>query len=185
MKKRFISLFSMAIMTTALGLAANAQDVKQDTPVPPAPEKKAEKPLRKGFVGAEGFRRGKMHGRKMARMRYLHGINLSDEQKQQIRAILQANRPSPEQMELLRGLIAAKRNGTITPEQQEELRRIRESARERAQSIHTQIRAILTEEQRAEIERRKQEMRERIKNRQNGPFRGKRMERPDKPVVNN
>jgi hypothetical protein len=59
MKKRFISLFSMAIMTTALGLAANAQDVKQDTPVPPAPEKRLKNRCEKVLAELRVFVGGK------------------------------------------------------------------------------------------------------------------------------
>lgn len=185
MKNRLFSLLSMSVLTTAFAVAAQAQEVKQDPPTPPSPEKRTDKPFRKGFGGPEGFRRGRMHGRRMAGIRAFRGLNLSEEQRQQIRSIMQANRPSPEQLERVRLLIAAKRNGTITPEQQEELRQIRESAKERARSVHTQIQAILTEEQRAEIERRKQEMRERMKNRPERPFKGKPFAKPNEPVVNN
>lgn len=175
----------MGILTAVFGVVVNAQDVKQDPTTGVPQEKRAEKPFRKGFGKGDGFRRGRMHGRKMAGLRLMHGINLSDDQKQQIRAIMEANRPTQENKERVRTLLTAKRNGTITPEQEEELRRIRDAARERAQSVHTQIQGILTPEQRAEIERRKQEWRERIKNRRNGDAPLKRFQKPNEPVVNN
>jgi Spy/CpxP family protein refolding chaperone len=106
----------------------------------------------------------------------MRGINLSDVQKQQIRAIMEANRPTQENKERIRSLLTAKRNGTITPEQEAELRQIREAARQRSEAVRSQIQAVLTEEQKAEIERRKQEWRERRQNRRN---------KPGNPVVNN
>lgn len=176
MRKRIFSFFSIGILTAAFGVVVNAQDVKQEPTTGVPQEKRAEKPFRKGFGKGEGFRRGRMHGRKMAGLRLMRGINLSDAQKQQIRAIMEANRPTQENKERIRSLFTAKRNGTITPEQEAELRQIREAARQRSEAVRAQIQAVLTEEQKAEIERRKQEWRERRQNRRN---------KPGNPVVNN
>ena len=181
MNRRFLSIFSMTILTAGFCLIVNAQDVKQDQTVGAPPDKRAETPFEKGFGKNDRFRRGRLQRRKMAGMKLMKGLYLSDEQKQQIRAILEANRPSPENKERIRSLLVAKRNGSITPEQEAELRQIREAAGQRFETVQSQIQAVLTDEQKAEIERRKQEVRERIQTRHEY----QRSKRQDRPISNN
>jgi Spy/CpxP family protein refolding chaperone len=55
----------------------------------------------------------------------------------------------------------AKRNGTITPDQQAQLDQFRNAGRERMRGVHEQIINVLTAEQKAQLEAKKAEMKAR------------------------
>jgi Spy/CpxP family protein refolding chaperone len=112
---------------------------------------------RDGF-GGKGFRRG---GRGGGFMGELRGIELTDAQKQQIKTILDANRPDQAAMEEFRTLHDAKRNGTLTAEQQERLKTLKQQSMEKGQALHQQILAVLTPEQLQQVEKNKAEMKQR------------------------
>ena len=160
-------LFS--ILTVALGVVIfSAFTMAQDPPTPtPTPDKAAKRSkmdrtlgrdqmARKGFGGRHGMHGGAMRG--------LHGLNLTDTQKEQIRTIMQSSRPDQATITEVRTLGKAKRDGTITAEQQARLTALRTQSREKARSVHTQIEGVLTPEQKAQIETRKQQMRQRFDN---------------------
>jgi Spy/CpxP family protein refolding chaperone len=86
-------------------------------------------------------------------------------------------------MDQMHTLMEAKRDGTITPEQQEQLKTLRQQGKEKAQSIHQQIQAILTPEQIAQIEKNKQERKERWEQRRQQGEPNK-PQTPDKPTDN-
>jgi len=150
-KSKFLSAITASFAVAAFSTFAAAQET------PRAAEKtdgqKAEKMERKGFAkhGERGMRMGGgMHG--------LRGIELSDVQKEQLRKIHEANRPNDAARQELRTLAQAKRDGTITADQQERMRTLRSEARAKGQAVRLQIEAILTPEQRQQIETRKVEM---------------------------
>lgn len=95
----------------------------------------------------------------------LHGINLTDEQKAQLKAIREAYPPDPQAAEELRTLMKARRSGTITPEQQERLDTLQTQARDRSQAIRTQIEGVLTPEQLETLHRRQERRQEQMERR--------------------
>lgn len=86
----------------------------------------------------------------------LHGLDLTDEQKAQIKTIRESYPPDPQAAQELRTLMKARRSGTITPEQEERLNALQTQARERSQAIRTQIEGILTPEQLETLHRRQE-----------------------------
>ena len=93
-------------------------------------------------------------------MGLMRGINLTDAQKEQIKAIRLANKPDRSNFEAMRTIMSAKRDGTITADQEAQLKTFKEQARAKGQLVHQQIDAVLTAEQKAQIETRKQEMKQ-------------------------
>ncbi len=178
LKSRFFTIFTAAAATAAFATFTIAQDSSATT----APEKKAEKRMkgegkRMGGKGHFG-KRGGMMGMRAGRMGGLRGIELTDVQKEQIKAIREANKPVDNNREAMRTLVKAKRDGTITPEQDAQLTATREAAKARMQNVHAQIQAVLTPEQKAQIEQRKNEMKQKREE-----FRQNREQRRQRPVV--
>ena len=112
------------------------------------------------FEGKRGFgHRGMGKGRMgMGKMGMFRGIELTEDQKAQFKAIHEANKPSQELREEMMTLHAAKRAGTITADQQLRIDTLKAQAKERHASVKSQIEGILTAEQKLQIETRKQEM---------------------------
>ena len=145
-------LITGAIAVSAFAFAASAQDTKV------AP--KAD--VQRAHDGMRGERMGRRGGPGGFELR---GINLTDAQKDQIHQIHEANKPSQAQIDEMRTLREAKKNGTLTADQQARLQALRTEGKQKAESIHSQILAILTAEQKAQIETRRQEMRQRMEQR--------------------
>ncbi|MEO7674704.1 MAG: hypothetical protein ABIU09_11590, partial [Pyrinomonadaceae bacterium] len=80
----------------------------------------------------------------------------------------------------LKTLKQAKRDGTITAEQQERAKALRSHAREKGEAVRLQIEGILTPQQRQQLETRKQEMRQKMQER-----RQMRQARPTTPEKTN
>lgn len=157
-KNKFFTGITLAVAVGAFATFASAQET---TTTPQEGVTKQEKRER-GFGKRGGFgkgMRGGKHGGGM--MRGLRGIELTDAQKEQIRAIRQANRPADTNREEIRTLMEAKRAGTLTAEQQEQLRTFKQQRRAQAEVVQAQIMAILTPEQIQQIEQNKQEMKQR------------------------
>ena len=166
LKNKFFTFTAAAAATFAFSAIGMAQE--PTTTTTPA-EKKVEKFHKgegRGMGGKQhGMRQGKqgMHRGGMKHM--MHDLNLTEEQKTQIRSIRQANKPSPELREEVRTLATAKRDGTITAAQQERLTALRTQAKERGRLVHEQIQGVLTAEQKAQIEQKKLEMKTRMEER--------------------
>lgn len=187
LKQKFVSALTLAFAVLGLTIFVSAQDKSSTTDDSARPEKHE----RRGF-GRKGEGRGE-HGKGMRggpgrhMMRGLHGLDLTDAQKEQVRGIMESKRAGFEQTrEQLRPLHEAKRNGTITAEQQTQLDTLRTQMRQDGEATHQQILGILTPEQRTKLEERKAEMqkrREEFKERRRE--RGPRPGAPaDKPVEN-
>lgn len=159
---RFSSILTVALAVFALSTFTLAQDDKAATP---APEKdKAEKHFKghgfgkHGGHGDHGKRFGHRHGKMM---RHLNALNLSDAQKTQIRSIMEANKADQTTRDEMRTLFEAKRNGTLTAEQQARIDTLKEQAKANAKAAHEQIMNVLTAEQRTQLEQKKAEMKQR------------------------
>lgn len=186
LKQKFVSALTLAFAVLGLSIFASAQDKPADTGDQARPAARE----RRGGFGHKGEGRGMhkgMRGGPGAHMlRGLHGLDLTDAQKEQVRGIMESNRANFEQTrEQLRPLHEARRNGTITAEQQTQLDNIRTQMRQNGEAMHQQILGILTPEQRAKLEARKAEMEKRREEfREERRERGPRKERTEKPVEN-
>lgn len=163
LKFKFISLTVAGAIAVFSG-ASMAQDAKatdQDG-------QKAEKHHRHGGDG-EGFGHRKFgrgefgmrggHGFGMRGM--MRGIELTEAQKEQFKALRTANKPDQSQFEALAPLFEAKRNGTITPEQEAQLKAFRQQRQARMKTMHEQFLSILSADQRAQLEKNKADMKAR------------------------
>lgn len=159
-------LFSFAVLTLGLAFGAAAVSAQERT-APAGSPNSADSPRR-----MEGRHRKRGGDRMM--MRELRGIKLSDAQKEQIRIIQETYKPSQPEMDEMRMLMKAKRDGTATEEQKARITSLDAARKQRMETIHTQILGVLTSEQKAQIEKRKAdrekrmaERRERTKSRVN------------------
>jgi Spy/CpxP family protein refolding chaperone len=109
---------------------------------------------RDGF-GGKGFHRGG------GGLRGLRDLNLTDAQKEQIRTIMEANRPNQNSFEEMKALRDATRDGTLTDAQKDQLKSLREARRAQSENVRAQVLAILTPEQRQQLEAKKAEMQQR------------------------
>lgn len=161
LKNKIISAITMVFAIVALSTFVSAQDTTKESN-----DQKPKREWRKGDGFGKGmgrgFRRGGKRGGPMAGLR---GINLTDAQKEQIKGILEANKPAEGLREEVRTLARAKKDGTITAEQQARLTTLKEEAKTKGRLVHEQIQAVLTVEQKQQIETRRQEMRQRMEER--------------------
>ena len=158
LRSKFLTVFTAAAATAALTTFTMAQEGTTT----PAPEKKAEKRA-KGFGknkanGMHGVQRHGKMGMRFGRMGGLRGVELSDAQKEQIKAIREANKPTGQYAEEVRAIAQARKDGTITDAQKERIKAIRQEMMAKRQDVHSQIQAVLTAEQKAQIEQRRNEM---------------------------
>lgn len=114
--------------------------------------------------GQEGPHAGRRH-RRMERHRdfaALRELNLSEEQRQQQRAILQRQREDTkrqrDELFKLREKMAA---GTLTAEDQVRAQALRRELHDSMQSMRTEMQNVLTAEQRAKLDQLKRERKER------------------------
>lgn len=168
LRNRFFTIFTVIAGIALFSIAGFAQDTKTtDKPTTttdkPASEGREFGGRKFGKEGQEGF--GGHHHGPGGMMHGLHGVNLTEEQKTQIHSIMEANRPTPESMQEFRTLAMAKRDGTITADQQTRLNTLRTESRDKKRSIHEQILAVLTPEQKQQIETHKQEMKQQMEQR--------------------
>ena len=195
LNKKFFSIFTVALATAAFSTFTFAQD---PMPVPAAPEK-AEQPARpdgahgrqfghgefdgKGFAGKHGF--GK-HGGKDGAMGELRGLNLTDDQKAQIKSIREANKPDKANFDQLKSLREAHNNGTpITADQKAQLKVFRDQSQAKMKSVRDQIQNVLTADQKAQIETRRTEMKQHMEQfRENRPAKPAAPAAPIKPITN-
>src|SRR5215204_4518646 len=148
LKSKFSSVVTFAFAVAAFATFTIAQD---------ATKTQDDNGLRKEgrqHRGERGTRGGEMFG--------LRGIELTDAQKEQIRQIHEANKPSEAVAAELKSIREARKNGTeITEAQRDRLKAFREEMKSKQESVHSQILAVLTAEQRQQLETRKAEMEKR------------------------
>jgi periplasmic protein CpxP/Spy len=161
LKSRFFTIFTAAAATAALATFTLAQESTKT----PAPEKKAEKRMKgEGMkMGGKGHfgKRGGMMGMWAGRMGGFRGIELTDAQKEQIKSIREANKPTGAHRDELKTIAEARRAGTITDAQKERVKAIRQEMMAHRQNVRAQILAVLTPEQKAQIEQRRTQMQQR------------------------
>jgi protein CpxP len=155
--------FSVSLSALALALVVSAGVVSAQEVTATDKANKIEKQGRGYGDKGRGF--GRKHGKfgrhGMGMRGMFRGIELTEAQKEQFRAIREANKPSPELREEMRTIMTAKRDGTITDAQKSRIESLRADRKAKAGSIKAQIDAILTPEQKEQIEKRKVEMKQR------------------------
>jgi protein CpxP len=157
-KFKFISALTVA---GAIAVFSGAS-LAQDTNTTPATGDKAERHHRgdgegrRGPGGRDGMRDERDRG--FMERGLMKGVNLTDAQKAQIKQIREANKPDPAQFEQIRTLMKARRDGTITADQEAQLKTFHEAQRAKGDSVRQQIEAIFTPDQKAQVEKNKAEM---------------------------
>ena len=157
----FITLvFAIITMTTFV----SAQDENKEQ----APKPEIKK--RDGQRGQRGFRKGKrgkrgMHGfrgRRGGSLRLLRRIELTEDQKGQIRTLMETQRSTNQPMrEEARELYMKRRDGSITETEQSRLEQIRRDMKASHEQLETTILGLLTPEQTTKLEQMKTEMEQR------------------------
>lgn len=158
LRSKLMSLAAGAVLVTGFAGAVAAQTTDEGG------KKEGQKFERRG--GKDGFGKG-MRGKGGMRamrgggMRGLRGIDLTDAQKEQIRGIMQANKPDPAIREEMRTIMQARRDVTITEDQKQRAEQLRTQARQRAELVKAQVEAVLTPEQKQQIEQNRLERQQR------------------------
>lgn len=161
-KRKIASAIATGFAVVSFSAFASAQQDSTTSGQPQDSMQKQERGDRKGYGRRGEGGRAHRGGGKMG-MRELRQLNLTDAQKQQIRTIMETNRgagKNSENFQEMRQLVQAKRDGTITPEQKEQLKSYKQQMRQKAQATHQQVLAVLTPEQRTQLEQIKQQRRE-------------------------
>ncbi len=157
LKNKFFSVLTLAFAVFGFATFVSAQDTtKTDSDTTQKQEKREWRRGKRDGMG-EGFRGGKRGG---GMMRGFRELNLTDAQKTQIKTIMDANRPDQATMEEMKTLHDAKRNGTLTADQQERFKTLRQQSREKGELVHQQILAVLTPEQLQQFQQKQQEMKQ-------------------------
>ena len=170
-KRKIISGIVSALAVVSFTTFVAAQDTSADKSQQDSTQKQEKRERRERRGGKrEGDRDGMRGGRRGGMMRGFRELNLTDAQKQQIHSIMEANKPDKSSFEAIRPLMEAKRNGTITNEQTEQLKAFRQQQKQKGEQVRAQVLAILTTEQKAQLEKQQQEWKqkreERKQNRQ-------------------
>jgi periplasmic protein CpxP/Spy len=189
LKQKFVSAITLAFALLTLTIFASAQDKTTTPDTTAAPEKTERRgPGRfKGEGKGPGMRGGR-HGGPRGMLRGLHGVDLTDAQRTQIKGIMDSKRDSFKQVhEQMRTLKQAKHEGTLTPEQETQFRTLRDQIKANADATRQEVLNVLTSEQRLKLEQNKQEMKQRREERRERgprPGRGEGAPPADKPVDN-
>jgi protein CpxP len=185
LRKNIFTLLTVGIATIAFSTFSFAQDTSTSTSTDKSAgaaqngregRRLGGRGGKQGFEGRRGFgRRGGFGGG----IGELRGLNLTDAQREQIKTIMQSNKPDKANFEALRTTMEARRNGgTLTDAQKAQIKQLREQQVSKRKAVHDQIMNVLTAEQKAQLEQKKTERKERreqfMKNRDQ--FRQKRQE---------
>jgi Spy/CpxP family protein refolding chaperone len=165
LKAKFISAVTAGAAIIAFSAFTFAQEVKTDPQTTPKQERREWRGGKRDGFG-KGMRRGKF-GTRGGIIRGLRFVNLTDDQKAQIKTIMETRRNAfAGNREEMRTIMTAKRDGTITPEQQAKLEEFKVQMKEDAKKTHEAVMAILTPEQRDQLAKQKEEMKRKREERQ-------------------
>ena len=156
LKSKFSSAITLGFAVGAFALVGVAQEAAktQDDKT----QKMEHRGDHRGMRGDKAGRHGGMRGMRGG-MFGLRGIELTDAQKEQIRQIHEANKPTEAQMAEMKAFRDARKGGgEITDAQRAEMKARRDQMRAKHEAVQAQILAILTPEQRTQLEAKKAEM---------------------------
>src|SRR5882724_958787 len=164
------SLFGISGIILACGMAAFAQEAQPQTPQDDAFRKDRIERMerhrerlgrREGLKGDEDTGR---RGRGMGQL--VRELNLSDEQRQQSRAIMQRRLESTKtQRDELFKLREKRIAGTFTAEDEARARALHQEIRTAMEGVRTEMAGVLSAEQKARLEELKKERKERMEQR--------------------
>ena len=158
-KRKVISAITSAFAVFTFAAFVSAQDTNTNQQNPTQKEDKFKK---RGFGKGDGSGKG-MRGKGAGFMREFRKLNLTDAQKEQIRTIMESNRPNQATSQEMREIMEVRRNGgTLTDAQKDRLKTLRKEMKQNGEKVQGQVLAILTPEQRTQLEQiraeRKQKM---------------------------
>lgn len=143
----------MGAAVAVFAVAGSAQDTTETKPDTQKMEKRWGK---RGDGMGKGMHGGKFGHKGMRGGFGLRGIELTDAQKEQIKVIREANKPSAElraqHMEQMKSIREARKAGTLTEDQKTQMKAFRDERMAKMQAMRAQIEAILTPEQKAQLE---------------------------------
>lgn len=154
------SLITVLGMILAFGTAVVAQQTQTQSP-----DADARLKSRSERLAARGERRGHRERREHrgGAGRLMRELNLTDEQRQQSRAIMQRRLASTKsQREELFALREKRIAGTFTADDEARARALRQEMRASMEGIHAEMEGVLTAEQKTKLEQLKQERKSRL-----------------------
>jgi Spy/CpxP family protein refolding chaperone len=160
-KRKLISAATLAVAVVAFTTFVSAQDTNtnKETDSMQRQERGERRGGRRG-IGDKGMR-GNHRGEKMM-VRGLGRLNLSDAQKEQVRAIMENFKASTEtQREEMRNLRMKNRDGIITADEQARFQELRTQLKASGEQMRNSILAVLTAEQKTQLEQMKEQMKQR------------------------
>lgn len=138
----------LTVSALIIGLTAGGSAVLAQQPQTNNPAITTQQPGRAGLM-----RRGMRRRARRGRLRMLRELNLTDQQKEQVRSIIQTQAQSTRtQRQELRGLTQQWRAGTLTPEGLARAKDLRAQLMESRKGVHAQMMNVLTAEQKAKLE---------------------------------
>jgi|GEM_PF-1889204 len=157
----------LSVLTISASIVV-AQNQQQPSTTAPGIEQRN----RGDRMGRRNKRRHMRRGEKGA----LRGLDLTDQQKEQAKAIMRANFDGNKaQREELRQLLGKRREGSVSEADQTRAKELRRQLHESRKNARTQVAGLLTPEQKMKIEERK-------KNRQENRRRFGRRDQTNKPT---
>jgi len=146
----------------------------QDAPKTPEGDKPARKRMIERREGADGFRAGKRQRMGRQGMRGMRGgpiagfraLELTDDQKSQLKSLMQSHRESNKPFhEELRTLMSKRREGTLTEADKARVAELREQMKASGEQFRTSALALLTPEQTQKLEEMKAQRQQRMEER--------------------
>lgn len=160
LKNKIFTAITSASAIVVFGSFAAAQDKSASQPNPNA-----------GQNGGSYNKMGKGnhagHGEEKFLMRGVEQLNLTDAQKQQTAAVFEKYRAnvSPAERDEMRSLGEKKRDGSITPDEQNRLKTLKKVSKTSSEQMRADIMAILTPAQKQQLEQTEADMRKKAEER--------------------
>lgn len=136
------AIASLVAALSILGGSVVAQQTQQNNNVTPGPQRD---PQMRRMMRRQRIRGGMARG--------FRQLNLTDQQRQQMRAIAQTQLQSTQALrQELRQLVQKRQTGTLTPQDQSRARDLRQQLMQSRQGVRTQMLAVLTPDQKTQLE---------------------------------
>jgi protein CpxP len=165
-------LFGISGFILACGMAVFAQEAQPQTPATPDGAFRKDRlermeRHRERLGRRDGIKRDRDRGRRGGGMGHLmRELNLSEEQRQQSRAIMQRRlEGTKSQREELFRLREKRIAGTFTAEDEARAKALHQEIRTAMEGVRTEMAGVLTAEQKAKLEQLKQERKEKMEQR--------------------
>ena len=160
--RKIFSFLVLMLAVVAMTTFVAAQEKSDSDPQKREMKRGEIQSKRNIFEGKRGKRGKRGHRGHRGFMRMLRGIELTDNQKEQIKTLAETQRATNQPMrEEARELYMRKRDGTITEAENQRLKQIHTDMKASGEQLKATILGLLTAEQRAEIDRIKAEREER------------------------